>query len=58
MLNVMIGIIWQMSLTVMPIYLVIKSMSDFSIAFVIFIITSFLLKKLWYDKLEEQNLLH
>jgi len=56
MLNVLIGIVWQMTLVVMPIYLVIKSMTDFSIAFVIFIITSFLLKKLWYDRLEEQNL--
>ncbi|MEM6966779.1 MAG: sodium:solute symporter, partial [Bacteroidota bacterium] len=54
MLNVLIGIVWQMSLVVMPIYLVIKSMSNFSIALVIFVVTSILLKKLWYDKLDGQ----
>ncbi len=54
MLNVLIGIIWQMTLVVMPIYLIIKSTNDFMIALVIFILTSILLKKLWYDKLEEE----
>ncbi|MCG8329813.1 MAG: Na+:solute symporter [Chitinophagales bacterium] len=54
MLNVVIGIVWQMTLVVMPIYLIIKSMRDFSIALVIFVVTSILLKKLWYDKLDGQ----
>ncbi|MFT6321159.1 MAG: Na+/proline symporter [Granulosicoccus sp.] len=52
MLNVLIGIVWQMTLVVMPIYIIIKSTQNFAIALVIFLITSFLLKKLWYDKLD------
>ena len=53
MFNVLVGIVWQMTLVVMPIYLIIKSFGDFSIALLIFMVTSFLLKKYWYDKLEE-----
>ena len=54
MLNVGIGIVWQMTLVVMPIYLIIKSMTAFYISLAIFVATSILLKKLWYDKLDGQ----
>jgi SSS family solute:Na+ symporter len=54
MLNVSIGIVWQMTLVVMPIYLIIKSMTAFSISLAIFVVTSILLKILWYDKLDGQ----
>ncbi len=54
MLNVLIGIIWQMTLVVMPIYLIIKSNTNLAISFVIFLVTTWLLKKLWYDKLDGQ----
>ncbi|WP_319592461.1 sodium:solute symporter family protein [uncultured Draconibacterium sp.] len=53
MFNVVIGIIWQLSLIAMPVYLVIQNFTKASIAFGITIITSFLLKKNWYNKLEE-----
>ena len=52
-INVCIGIIWQMSLTVMPIYLVIKNFNLFAVGASVFIITSILLKLNWYDKLVE-----
>lgn len=50
--NVLIGIVWQMTLVIMPMYLLIKDMTGLAIAFMIFVLTTFLLKKLWYDKLE------
>lgn len=50
--NVLIGIVWQMTLVVMPMYLLTKDMIGLAIAFMIFVLTTVLLKKLWYDKLE------
>ncbi len=53
MFNSLIGIIWQMSLTVMPIFLVIRENFNMWIAFGTFIITSLILKFNWFDKLED-----
>ena len=50
-LNVLIGIVWQMTLVVMPIYLIIKDFSGFGISIIIFIVTTVLLKKYWYNPL-------
>ncbi|MFC2097797.1 sodium:solute symporter family protein [Bacteroidota bacterium] len=52
MFNCLIGIIWQMTLVVMPIYLVIREFKPMFIALGIFIITSWVLKKNWLEKLE------
>lgn len=52
-LNVLIGIVWQMTLVIMPIYLMIKEWSFFWITFGIFVVTTYLLKILWYDHLED-----
>ena len=53
MLNSLVGIIWQMSLTVMPVALVIREYS-FMWAFVgVFVVTSVILKFNWLDKLED-----
>jgi Na+/proline symporter len=51
--NTFVGIAWQMSLVLMPIYLVIREMKNFAIALVIFLITSFILKISWYDRLPQ-----
>jgi hypothetical protein len=51
--NVLVGIVWQMTLVVMPIYLLIRDMTDLAICFMIFVLTSWLLKKYWYDTLED-----
>lgn len=51
--NVIIGIIWQMSMVVLPIYFIIKEMQSFAICFMIFVLTSYLLKRFWYDRLEQ-----
>ncbi len=53
MINVLVGIVWQMTLVIMPIYLVIQNFSYFGIAFVVFLITSLFLKIFWYDKLSK-----
>jgi len=51
--NVLVGIVWQMSLVVMPIYLLIRQSTELAIAFLIFLITTWLLKKYWWDNLED-----
>lgn len=52
MFNVFIGIIWQTAIVALPIYLVIKNWVPMFIALSIIIVTSIILKKTWWDKLE------
>ena len=52
MFNVIIGVIWQLSLVVMPIYLVIKEYVPLFVGFFIFLATSFILKRNWLEKLK------
>jgi len=49
--NVGIGIVWQLTLMVIPICLVIRQYRTFWIAVVVLVITSFIMKRTWYDKL-------
>lgn len=51
--NVLVGIIWQMTLVVMPMYLLIKQSAELGVAFLIFLLTSWLLKKYWWDPLKD-----
>ena len=51
MFNVCIGIVWQMSLTVIPMYLVIKDGMPLVSSILVLLITSLILKKNWYDKM-------
>ena len=51
--NVIVGIIWQTSLIVIPIYLIIKENVSLITAIIILAITSIILKKNWYDKLTD-----
>ncbi|GLX77357.1 sodium:solute symporter [Thalassotalea insulae] len=51
--NIVVGMTWQISLVVLPIYLVIKEHFSMAIALVVMLVTSFILKKNWYDKLED-----
>jgi len=55
MVNVAVGIIWQLMLTLIPIYLVIKHFKGLWISVAIFVVTSIFLKKNWYDKLEDED---
>jgi len=53
MFNVLIGIIWQTSLIALPIYIVIQQRLPIYSAIIILVISSLILKRNWYDKLEE-----
>lgn len=53
MTNVAIGIVWQLTLVVIPIYLVIKEFIPMTIGIGVFAITSLALKKNWLDKLRD-----
>lgn len=53
MTNSVVGIAWQMSMLVMPIYLVIREYISMSVAIGVFLITSLILKIYWYDRLED-----
>lgn len=52
-LNVLVGIVWQMTLVIMPIYLLTYMFNALLISFLTFIICSLVLKFNWYDKLED-----
>ncbi len=49
--NIVIGTIWQLSMVIIPIYLVIKEYEQLWMAIGVFVLGSILLKKFWYDKL-------
>lgn len=50
--NVIVGIIWQMSMVVLPIYLLTGQYTETLVAAVILLVTSIILKKTWYDNLK------
>jgi solute:Na+ symporter, SSS family len=56
MFNVLIGIIWQIALVALPIYIVIKRFEYAAIAFAVVAITSTILKFTWYDQLRIEEL--
>ncbi|MBN1907846.1 MAG: Na+:solute symporter [Deltaproteobacteria bacterium] len=51
LLNVLVGIIWQMTFVFVPILLVMKSFKWMIIAIIVMIVTSIFLKKNWYERL-------
>ena len=53
MANCIIGIIWQSSMILLPIYLVIRDYPKTLIALTIFIITSIILKYTWLNKVQK-----
>lgn len=52
MFNVAVGIVWQMTQVVMPIYLLLRDVRGLVVSFGLFLVTSFLLKRFWYDQLK------
>jgi SSS family solute:Na+ symporter len=52
-LNVIVGIIWQLTMVTMPIYIVLRQWNWVALIVVLFLITSAILKFNWYDKLEK-----
>ncbi len=55
MFNVGIGIIWQTALVAFPIYLILMKVVPLSITVIVILITTYILKKTWYDKLPQDN---
>ena len=51
--NILVGIVWQMTLVVMPMYLLIRQSTALAIAFALFLLTTWLLKRFWWDRLPE-----
>lgn len=51
--NVVVGIVWQTSLILIPVYLVIRSRAPFFEAVAVLVITSLILKKTWWNKLSD-----
>ena len=49
--NVVIGLIWQITLVALPMYIVIKEQSGIIYTGIVLVITSVILKKNWLDKL-------
>jgi solute:Na+ symporter, SSS family len=52
-INVVVGVIWQTSLTAAPIFMVIQYWQEFAVAMSVVIITSIFLWFNWYKKLED-----
>jgi len=55
MFNIVIGIIWQVSLVALPIYIVIQKFSNAAITAAIIAATSVVLKFTWYDRLRTRE---
>jgi hypothetical protein len=53
MINVLVGIIWQITLMAAPVFLVIREYISLSITLLVMMITSVFLKFNWWDKLGE-----
>ena len=54
MLNVVIGIVWQMALAVWPICLIIKKWDALALSIVVVVVTSIALKYFWYNPLKKE----
>ena len=55
MFNVVVGIIWQVCLTVIPVYIIIREEMPLYASIGILLVTTYILKKNWYDKLEQED---
>ncbi len=52
-INVLAGIIWQMCMIILPLYIIFRQWNTVLIVLVIWLVSSYFLKKNWYDKLED-----
>ena len=55
MFNVIIGIVWQMTMVIIPLYLLSGNVIETIISVIIFAVTTIILKKTWYDHLKNTN---
>ena len=52
MVNIVVGIVWQTSMIALPVYLIIHENISSLTTVLVLAVTSYILKKNWYDKLE------
>jgi hypothetical protein len=50
--NVVVAVAWQMTLVTIPLYMVVRDMKGLGISALVLLVTSWVLKKSWYDRLE------
>jgi len=55
MFNIAVGIVWQVSLVALPLYIVIQEFDRAGIALAVILGTSAILKFTWYDHLTERE---
>lgn len=55
-INIVVGIIWQMAQVVIPIYFMIRENTQMLVWCGVLILTSYWLKKFWWDRLKEADL--
>ncbi len=55
MFNILVGIVWQISLVALPIYVVIRNFKSALLAFAVTALTSAVLKYTWYDYLKKEE---
>ncbi|MGA2350105.1 MAG: sodium:solute symporter family protein [Terracidiphilus sp.] len=55
MFNIVVGIVWQVSLVALPLYVVIREWDRVAIASGVVLLTSLILKFTWYDHLAERE---
>jgi len=53
MVNVAVGIPWQLTLALIPTYLILRDFRNMWICIAVLVVTSIFLKKNWYDKLTD-----
>jgi len=52
LLNCGVGIVWQLTLVVIPLYVVFRDVQGTLISLAVLVATTVFLKKFWYDRLE------
>lgn len=52
--NIIVGIVWQVVLIISPMYLVLMEGIPLTISLVLLVLTTWFLKKNWYDKLDKE----
>ena len=53
MTNVFVGVVWQTALRIIPIFILVYQFKSLWVSVLLVIITTYILKKNWYDKLED-----
>ena len=51
--NIVVGIVWQMAQVLIPIYFMLRQNTEMVVWSAVLILTSYLLKKFWWDRLEK-----